>query len=77
MLGGLLARAPDGRSPRVQLPGCWDGLTALLIERAGFPAAFLSGGALAMARLGRPDLGLITASEAEEMFGYDGGSAGG
>jgi 2-methylisocitrate lyase-like PEP mutase family enzyme len=63
MLGGLLARPPDGRSPRVQLPGCWDGLTALLIERAGFPAAFLSGGALSMARLGRPDLGLITAGE--------------
>lgn len=63
MLTGLLAPAPDGRRPRVQLPGCWDALTALLIERAGFPAAFLSGGALAMGRFGRPDIGLVTATE--------------
>lgn len=48
------------------MPGCWDGLTALLIERAGFEAAFLTGGGLSMARLGRPDLGLITASEAAD-----------
>ena len=47
----------------MQWPGCWDGLSALLIERAGFEAAFLSGAALSMARLGRPDLGLVTASE--------------
>jgi len=63
MLAGLLATDSDGQRPRLQLPGCWDALTALLIERAGFPAAFLSGGALAMARLGRPDIGLVTASE--------------
>lgn len=48
---------------RLIVPGCWDGLSALLIEQAGFDAAFLTGGGLAMARLGRPDIGLITASE--------------
>lgn len=63
MLKALLARGQDGRRQRLQLPGCWDGLSALLIEQAGFPAAFLSGGALAMGRLGRPDIGLVTASE--------------
>ena len=45
------------------VPGCWDGLGALLIEQAGFEAAFLTGGGLAMARLGRPDVGLVTMSE--------------
>lgn len=47
----------------LHLPGCWDGLTALLIEKAGFQAAFLSGSALAMGRFGLPDLGLITVTE--------------
>lgn len=45
------------------VPGCWDALTALMIERAGFEAAFLTGGGLSMARLGRPDIGLVTATE--------------
>lgn len=59
----LLAEGPDGKRSGLQLPGCWDALTALLVEQAGFRAAFLTGGGLAMARLGRPDLGLVTASE--------------
>ena len=50
----------------MSVPGCWDGLSALLIEQAGFDAAFVSGGAVSMARLGRPDMGLVTASEAIE-----------
>lgn len=44
----------------LRLPGAWDPLTALLIERAGFGAAFVSGAALSMAGLGRADLGLVT-----------------
>ncbi|MCE7796473.1 isocitrate lyase/PEP mutase family protein [Sphingobium sufflavum] len=58
-----LAMGADGRRRGMQVPGCWDGLTALLVEQAGFEAAFVSGGGLAMARLGRPDIGLVTASE--------------
>jgi 2-methylisocitrate lyase-like PEP mutase family enzyme len=50
----------------LHLPGCWDGLTALMIEKAGFEAAFLSGSALAMGRFGLPDLGLITVTELAE-----------
>ena len=64
-LKGLLSAGPDGRR-LYSVPGCWDGLTALLIERAGFPIAFLSGGALSMGRYGRPDMGLVTASEVAE-----------
>ncbi|WNE95966.1 isocitrate lyase/PEP mutase family protein [Streptomyces luomodiensis] len=44
-------------------PGIYDGLTAALAERHGFPAAYVSGGAASCAVLGRPDLGLMTASE--------------
>ncbi|WP_404480558.1 oxaloacetate decarboxylase [Novosphingobium sp. BL-52-GroH] len=62
VLKDLLAAGPDGRRLH-SVPGCWDGLTALLVERAGFPIAFLSGGALSMGRYGRPDMGLVTASE--------------
>ena len=43
----------------VHAPGCADALGALLIERAGFGAAYLSGFALSATALGVPDLGLI------------------
>ncbi|KUJ73118.1 isocitrate lyase/PEP mutase family protein [Ruegeria profundi] len=44
-------------------PGVFDGLTAALAEKAGFEALYLSGAAVAYTRLGRPDIGLSTASE--------------
>lgn len=44
-------------------PGVYDGLTASLAESAGFEALYLSGAAVAYTRLGRPDIGLTTASE--------------
>jgi 2-methylisocitrate lyase-like PEP mutase family enzyme len=47
----------------LSVPGVWDGLSLRLVEQAGFPLAFLSGGALSMARLGRPDIGLASLSE--------------
>lgn len=62
-LRALLAERQSRQRPLLSVPGCWDALTALLIEQAGLEAAFLTGGGLSMARLGRPDLGLTTASE--------------
>ncbi|MCT4370757.1 isocitrate lyase/phosphoenolpyruvate mutase family protein [Yangia mangrovi] len=44
-------------------PGVYDGLTAALAQQAGFEALYLSGAAVAYTRLGRPDIGLSTASE--------------
>lgn len=44
-------------------PGVYDGLTAALATDAGFEALYLSGAAVAYTRLGRPDIGLTTASE--------------
>ncbi len=44
-------------------PGCYDALSALMIEQAGFDAAYLSGAAFAYTRFGRPDIGLVTMTE--------------
>jgi 2-methylisocitrate lyase-like PEP mutase family enzyme len=48
---------------RLVLPGCYDALTARLIERAGYKAAFMGGFAVSAARLGVPDTGLISYAE--------------
>ena len=44
-------------------PACFDALSARLVERAGFRASFMSGFAVAAARLGLPDTGLISYAE--------------
>jgi 2-methylisocitrate lyase-like PEP mutase family enzyme len=44
-------------------PGCYDALSALLIERAGFETAYVSGASIAYTRLARPDIGLVSVSE--------------
>ena len=43
-------------------PGAFDGLSARLIERAGFPLIYVTGGGVARS-MGYPDMGLITMSE--------------
>ena len=45
------------------MPGCYDALSARLIERAGFHAAFMGGFAVSAARIGMPDMGLISYAE--------------
>lgn len=47
----------------VQAPGCFDGLSARLLEQAGFEAGFLGGFSVAAARLGLPDVGLLSYGE--------------
>ena len=47
----------------VVAPGVYDALGALLVENAGFSAAYLSGASLAYSRFGRPDIGLIGMDE--------------
>jgi methylisocitrate lyase len=49
-------------------PGAFDGLSARLVEEAGFEAVYLSGGAVARSA-GVPDLGLMTMSEVIERAG--------
>jgi len=52
----------------VLAPGVYDALSALLAEQAGFEALYLSGAGIAYTRLGRSDLGLVTASELENTL---------
>lgn len=44
-------------------PGIYDGLSAALVERRGFPAAYVTGAGASVSMLGEPDLGLMTMSE--------------
>jgi 2-methylisocitrate lyase-like PEP mutase family enzyme len=54
-----LLDGPDG----IELPGCFDVLSALILERAGFKAVFMSGYGVAASFLGNPDIGLTSLVE--------------
>ncbi len=43
-------------------PGAYDGLTAMLVAQAGFPAVYMTGAGTSVAH-GYPDFGLLTATE--------------
>ena len=45
------------------MPGCFDALSAKMIEQAGFGVTFMSGFAASASRLGQPDLGLMSYAE--------------
>ena len=55
---GLLADRPT-----LFVPGCYNALTARILEHAGFPAVYMSGYGTALSLLGLPDAGLTTATE--------------
>ncbi|NWJ45667.1 MAG: isocitrate lyase/PEP mutase family protein [Chloroflexi bacterium] len=44
-------------------PGAYDGISARLIERAGFKAIYMTGAGTSASLLGNPDLGLTTQTE--------------
>jgi methylisocitrate lyase len=54
-----LLDGPDG----LELPGCYDVLSAMILERAGFQAVFMSGYGVAASFLGNPDIGLTSLVE--------------
>ena len=55
--------------PRLLIaPGVYDALSALLAERSGAEALYLSGASIAYTRLGRPDIGLTTFSEVADTL---------
>lgn len=55
--------------PRVLVaPGVYDALSALIAQRAGFEALYLSGASIAYTRLARSDVGLTTYSEVEDTL---------
>tara|TARA_Y100001935_G_C17290846_1_gene503209 strand:+ start:123 stop:998 length:876 start_codon:yes stop_codon:yes gene_type:complete len=47
----------------IVMPGCFDSLSAKLIEREGLQVGFMSGFSVSSTRLGMPDTGLISFSE--------------
>jgi methylisocitrate lyase len=54
-----LLEEPDG----IELPGCYDVLSALILERAGFQSIFMSGYGIAASFFGNPDIGLTNLVE--------------
>jgi len=54
-----LLECPDG----LEWPGCYDVLSAVILERAGFEAVFMSGYGVAASLLGSPDIGLTSLVE--------------
>jgi 2-methylisocitrate lyase-like PEP mutase family enzyme len=54
-----LLEGPHG----IELPGCYDVLSAMVLERTGFPAVFMSGYGVAASFLGNPDIGLTSLTE--------------
>jgi 2-methylisocitrate lyase-like PEP mutase family enzyme len=56
----LKTRLDNG--PAILAPGAYDALSALLVEQAGFEAIYLSGASISYTQLGRPDIGLASAS---------------
>ena len=44
-------------------PGIYDAFGALMAERTGFEALYVSGASIAYTRLGRPDIGLVSLDE--------------
>lgn len=57
----LREKLDEGRL--LQMPGCFDAMSARLIEQAGFPLAFMSGFAASASHLAEPDTGLISCGE--------------
>lgn len=50
----------------VMAPGAMDALSARLVERAGFPAVYMTGLGATASRLGHPDIGLLSQTEMTE-----------
>ena len=64
--GAALRELLAGDEP-VLAPGAYDGLSARLVEQAGFPAVYLTGFGASASLLGRPDIGLLSF---DEMAGH-------
>ena len=58
-----------GEKKLLVVPGVYDAFGAIMAERAGFEALYLSGASIAYTKLGSPDIGLITLNELESVVG--------
>jgi len=60
---GAAFRAMLAGPDLIVLAGCYDVWSAILLERSGFPAVFVSGYGVAASLVGSPDIGLTTLTE--------------
>ena len=63
---GARLRALLDRRELIVAPGVYDGISAALVARFGFPAAYMTGAGVAAAGFGLPDIGLVTQTEMAE-----------
>ena len=61
-------RALLAQSAITVAPGVFNAWSAMLAERAGFEALYLSGASIAYTRLGRPDIGLVSVTEVADTL---------
>ncbi|WP_111413598.1 isocitrate lyase/PEP mutase family protein [Billgrantia lactosivorans] len=54
----------------VVAPGVYDALSASLAADAGFDTVYLSGASIAYTQLGRPDIGLVSLSEVNDVMSH-------
>jgi methylisocitrate lyase len=66
MSAGKRFRRRVARKPPLQVPGAVNAYCALLAEKAGFEALYLSGAGVANASFGLPDLGITTLNDVLE-----------
>ena len=53
----------------ILVPGIYDSFGALMAEKAGFEALYVSGASISYTKLGRPDLGFVSMSEVAAIVG--------
>src|SRR5579875_1066911 len=66
---GARLRSLLGGDGLIVAPGVFDGISAHLVRRMGFQAAYLTGAGTAASGFGLPDIGLVTGSEMAERAG--------
>lgn len=63
-------RALIDRDAIAVLPGCYDALSAHIVEHVGFDAVYVSGAGISNTKLGLADVGLTTLSEMRDRLTY-------
>jgi 2-methylisocitrate lyase-like PEP mutase family enzyme len=66
MSGAARLRELLGDEELIVAPGVYDGISASLVARMGFAAAYMTGAGVSAAAFGLPDIGLLTLTEMAE-----------
>ncbi|HET7672178.1 MAG TPA: isocitrate lyase/PEP mutase family protein, partial [Burkholderiales bacterium] len=56
-------RALIAKGPTLYIPGCYNAMSARVLEAAGFDAVYMTGYGTSLSLTGLPDVGLTTMSE--------------